>query len=742
MTTKLFHLLTTSLLLAAATTPAQVVTTTADTGAGSLRSVVAGAAAGATVTFAPALSGQTIVLTNGAIGLNRNITIDASALPNGIVLMNGWSGYFMRLFNVASNVTVNLKHLTLTGGTGGIGFNDSVLVGGAIWNLGSLTLTECSLIQNNAASSVLSLGGAIYNDQAATLVLNRCTFDGNSATGGGVGVGGASGGAICNDAGTVTISQCTFTRNSALGVSGVGSGGAIFSTDGGLTNSTGRRLTINQSTITANAASGQIAQGGGVYSDEKLGFLIFNSIMAGNTATDNANISGAYAAKGTNLVSGDPLLLPLGLYGGPTQTMPPRTNSPAVNAGSDFTDVTLPGNTNFVPTTFIFPNDQRGWPRLFGVHVDIGAVELQTASLVTNLNDAGPGSLRQAVSGVDLADMVINFAPGLSGQSIQLESTLLLTNRCIIDASGLPGGIQLLGSYRVLEVAAGCTAELRSMTVRNGFDTQKGAGIFNQGSLTLDRCTIADNGGTGEIITSSGGGIYNISQLTLNQCTIAGNRAHAGAGIYNHPSGAMVLNQCTISGNESSFASGGIMSYGNLMLFNCIVAGNQGGGVYDPDLTSGSLATTGANLIGGNPLLAGLGNYGGPTPTLPPLPGSPALDAGADSATNNFTTDQRGGWRRSGGGVDIGAVEVVAASNVRALLGKPTRLENGTLQFDFTNLVAAGFTVYASTNVSAPFNTWSNLGPAVETPLGSGHYQFTDPMITNHPQRFYRVRSP
>jgi hypothetical protein len=124
---------------------------------------------------------------------------------------------------------------------------------------------------------------------------------------------------------------------------------------------------------------------------------------------------------------------------------------------------------------------------------------------------------------------------------------------------------------------------------------------------------------------------------------------------------------------------------------------------------------------------------------MPPQPGSPALDTGADSATNSFTTDQRGGWRRSGASVAIGAVEVVAASGVPAVLTGLTRLTNGVRQFSFTNLVAAGFTVWASTNVAAPCNTWSNLGPAVETPLGSGQYRFTDPAATNNPQRFYRV---
>jgi hypothetical protein len=52
------------------------------------------------------------------------------------------------------------------------------------------------------------------------------------------------------------------------------------------------------------------------------------------------------------------------------------------------------------------------------------------------------------------------------------------------------------------------------------------------------------------------------------------------------------------------------------------------------------------------------------------------------------------------------------------------------------------FTVLASTNVALPFNQWSNLGTAVESPLGSGQYPFTDPQATNYSRRFYKVTSP
>jgi hypothetical protein len=52
------------------------------------------------------------------------------------------------------------------------------------------------------------------------------------------------------------------------------------------------------------------------------------------------------------------------------------------------------------------------------------------------------------------------------------------------------------------------------------------------------------------------------------------------------------------------------------------------------------------------------------------------------------------------------------------------------------------FTVLASTNVALPFGQWSNLGTAVESPLGSGQYPFTDLHATNYSRRFYKVASP
>lgn len=64
------------------------------------------------------------------------------------------------------------------------------------------------------------------------------------------------------------------------------------------------------------------------------------------------------------------------------------------------------------------------------------------------------------------------------------------------------------------------------------------------------------------------------------------------------------------------------------------------------------------------------------------------------------------------------------------------------IAFQITNGNGASFSVLASTNMASPMNTWSNLGPAMEVPSGSGQFQFTDPQVTNNPQRFYRVTTP
>ena len=382
----------------------------------------------------------------------------------------------------------------------------------------------------------------------------------------------------------------------------------------------------------------------------------------------------------------------------------------------------------------------------------------------------------------------------LNGGTLTVSNCILSGNYAVTD-DALGGGIFNYG-----------TATVNNSILRDNFSLAAGGGIYNDGTLTINQSTLTDNYGvygaqgggiyndtTGNLTVNQctlsgnyadgiypataptsggdGGAIFNNGNLTVNQSTFTGNHAdisyNGGGAICNASS--LIVNQSTFTGNHANNITyspngnggGGILNRGAaiLNLTNTILAGNSaiGGAGWDilTSFSSARLTFGGANLVQNlsgmylgsvpltnSPLLAPLGNYGGPTQTMPPLPGSPTVDAGSDATTNQFATDQRGFPRLIGAHVDIGAVEGIYNAAGPGQLTGMTRLGNGWTQFTFTNFTDTSFTVLASTNLTLPINLWTNLGPAAESPVGSGQFQFTDPQATNNVQRFYRVRSP
>ena len=312
--------------------PQIIVTNANDSGVGSLRRAVADAAAftNALITFAPGMNGGTITLTTGPIAVNNanGVTVDASALAAGLTISGNNAG---RIFTIAATANCALKRLALTGGNATGAFPLSY--GGAILNQGTATLTDCTLAGNSAQVA----GGAIFN-QTGTVTLLRCTISGNTTQ---------YGGAVQNEA-TLNATSSTFASNQA-------------SVEGGAFSAPGAHpVTLVHCTVSANNAGN-----GGAFIGTAL--AIDNSIVAGNTATTNANISGSFTPTGANLTSGNPLLAPLDNYGGPTQTMALKPLSPARD-------------------TALFPiptSDQRGFPIAPPGQPDIGAYE---AGTLTNYN--------------------------------------------------------------------------------------------------------------------------------------------------------------------------------------------------------------------------------------------------------------------------------------------------------------------------------------------------------------------
>jgi predicted outer membrane repeat protein len=150
--------------------------------------------------------------------------------------------------------------------------------------------------------------------------------------------------------------------------------------------------------------------------------------------------------------------------------------------------------------------------------------------------------------------------------------------------------------------------------------------------------------------------------MSIANSTLHDNSALAGGGIVNYL-GTLTVSNSTLFGNSASFESGGIGNApGSTMhLKNTIIAGSPSGG---DCINDGILATninnliedgTCSPLISGDPLLDPLVDNGGPTETMIPLAGSPAIDAGDDATCE--ATDQRGVARPQGVHCDVGALE-------------------------------------------------------------------------------------
>jgi hypothetical protein len=264
-----------------------------------------------------------------------------------------------------------------------------------------------------------------------------------------------------------------------------------------------------------------------------------------------------------------------------------------------------------------------------------------------------------------------------------------------------------------------------------------GGGAFSPDKLTITNSTLVANaatggdGGDGNYEpgtggTAIGGGIC-ATDLILADSTVAGNSATAGtAGSY------FYTNDSNGPVSPGIAAAGGAVAL-SATLTNSIVSTNTSGGTAD-DLSGTVNSSSANNLIGvgggltnhvngnkvgfENPMLSALGNYGGPTETMVPLPGSPVVDAGnASQIPPGITTDQRGYDRISRGTVDIGATEL-GNSFISGVVFDDA---NGDGKQDNGEAGLAGITVYDDANNNG------KLDPGeFKTPTNSnGAYSFS-----------------
>lgn len=228
---------------------------------------------------------------------------------------------------------------------------------------------------------------------------------------------------------------------------------------------------------------------------------------------------------------------------------------------------------------------------------------------VTNTNDSGPGSLRQALVDANNGD-TIDFNSALKGQTITLTTTELVINKDIAISGPGPNLLAVsrdenASAFRIFYVGTGLSVLIQGLKISNGAASQFGCGggILNEDSmLSVVNCTVSGNSTDG-----TGGGVCvgNNATLTIESSTLNGNYAgDYGGGMANN--GTVAINNSTLNDNYGEFAGGGILNDGgSLTVSNSTFSGNgtqlHGGGLWN----GGNAVITSSTFSGNNGQTAG-----------------------------------------------------------------------------------------------------------------------------------------
>lgn len=151
--------------------------------------------------------------------------------------------------------------------------------------------------------------------------------------------------------------------------------------------------------------------------------------------------------------------------------------------------------------------------------------------IVTTLEDAGAGSLREALETLNAGGIGEVDLRSVHGE-IRLRSALPEVRQNVRLLGPDPARGRLLingqGQWPILAFAAGSTSELHHLVLTNALATgyRHGAALSNAGVLLLASCEISGN----RNLFGWGGGLFNQGDLRLTDCLLRGNVASGEPG--------------------------------------------------------------------------------------------------------------------------------------------------------------------------------------------------------------------
>nr|WP_301867867.1 Ig-like domain repeat protein [Methanobrevibacter smithii] len=517
-----------------------------------------------------------IDLVDGILTLDSDIAMtddEAAGFVNGVainkdIVIDG-KGHTIsaedlgRIFSIGEGFTVTLTNATL--------INGKADKGGAIYNDGSLTLSDVKL-SDNAADSY---GGAVFNN--GHLVVGNSVFDSNDIVNRGSASVDYGGAAIYNwYDGVLTVSGSNFTNNIKNYKNGDRLVGAV--------------ATIGDATISDSCFVNNAGRWGGAISAS--GYLIagddVNTLtVSGSTFKENGGLYGAgIFVAGSDFTVSDCVFDKNTAFGKGNMT-PNNNNGAAIvvtDTGKDITGAITGSNfTNnkaqYGGAIYICEGNIAISDSLFennSADVEGGAIDIDSAinnPVVTVENSKFVNNTPQAIhnskelhlgietftdlqNAIDLVDGILTLDSDIAmtdDEAANFVNGVIINKNIRIDGKGHTIDAKNLG--RIFEIDGGFAVTLTNVTLTNGNATVGGA-IYNFGNLDLVYVNFVNN------TAKYGGAIMNYAYgLVLDDSTFTNNTAKIGGAIYNSAD-CFVVGNSTFANNTATSNGGVIFNYG------------------------------------------------------------------------------------------------------------------------------------------------------------------------------------
>ena len=639
------------------------------------------------------------------VAINKNIRIDGKG--HTIDAKN-----LGRIFSIGEGFTVTLTNATL--------INGKADKGGAIYNDGSLTLSDVKL-SDNAADSY---GGAVFNN--GELVVSDSVFDSNDIVNRGSASVDYGGAAIYNwYDGVLTVSGSNFTNNIKNYKNGDRLVGAV---------ATIGDATISDSYFVNNAGrwGGAITTSGALIAGDDVNTLT----VSGSTFKENGGLYGAgIFVAGSDFTVSDCVFDKNTAFGKGDMT-PNNNNGAAIVVtdtgkaiagaitGSNFTN----NKAQYGGAIYICEGNIAISDSLFvnnSADVEGGAIDIDSAinnPVVTVENSKFVNNTPQAIhnskelhlgietftdlqNAIDLVDGILTLDSDIAmtdDEAAGFVNGVAINKNIRIDGKGHTIDAKNLG--RIFSIGEGFTVTLTNATLING-KADKGGAIYNDGSLTLSDVKLSDNAAD-----SYGGAVFNNGELVVSDSVFDSNDIvnrgsasvdYGGAAIYNWYDGVLTVSGSNFTNNIKNYKNG--------------------------DRLVGAVATIGDATISDSYFVNNAGRWGGAITT------SGALIAGDDVNTltvSGSTFKENGGLYGAGifvWGSDFTVSDCVFDKNTASGKGNMTPNNNNGAAIEVTDTNKAIAGIITGSNFT---NNKAQYGGAID--ICEGNIKITDSEFVNN----------